>query len=232
MGNERVAEKRELLKMDYPKNLLYAVRGGWEDEEPTELTQDVLSGIQYAISTLNEREQYILNERYRGKRTLSSIGEDLGVISERVRQIESKALRNLRHPRCMTFMTKGVVGYIKMVNAIEYERGYKKGYDEGYEQGMKDAPNGVVRAGMSVTLSSLPIEVLDLSVRAFNALKVAGFNTVGDITPLTRREMIHIKNLGPKQRHEVAAGLHHYGITDTDWDLFYHKPKEENEIGG
>lgn len=45
MGNERATEKRELLKLDYPKNLLYAVRGGWEDEEPTELTQDVLSGI-------------------------------------------------------------------------------------------------------------------------------------------------------------------------------------------
>lgn len=228
MGNECAADKRELLKMDYPKNLLYAVRGGWEDEEPTELTQDVLSGIQYALSTLNEREQYILNERYRHKRTLSSIGEDLGVISERVRQIESKALRNLRYRRNMMFMTMGVVGYIMEVNKVEYERGYQKGYDAGYKQGIGDAPKGVVRTGTSVTISSLPLEALDLSIRAFNALKVAGFNVIGDITALTRREMIHIKNLGPKQRHEVAAGLHHYGITDTEWDLFYHKLQNDN----
>lgn len=228
MGNERAAEKRELLKMDYPKNLLYAVRGGWEDEEPTELTQDVLSGIQYALSTLNEREQYILNERYQHKRTLSSIGEDLGVISERVRQIESKALRNLRHRRNMMFMTKGVLGYIKEVNKVEYERGYQKGYDAGYKQGLEDSPNDIAEGGTSVTISSLPLEALDLSIRAFNALKVAGFNVIGDITALTRREMIHIKNLGPKQRHEVAAGLHNYGITDTDWDLFYHKSQDEN----
>lgn len=228
MGNERAAEKRELLKMDYPKNLLYAVRGGWEDEEPTELTQDVLSGIQYALSTLNEREQYILYERYREKRTLSSIGEDLGVISERVRQIESKALRNLRYRRNMMFMTKGVSGYIRELNKLEYERGYQKGYDAGYKQGIEDAPKGIAKVGTSVTISSLPMEALDLSVRAFNALKVAGFNVIGDITALTRREMIHIKNLGPKQRHEVAAGLHHYGITDTDWDLFYHKSQDEN----
>lgn len=228
MGNERVTEKRELLKMDFPKNLLYAVRGGWEDEEPTELTQDILSGIQYALSTLSDREQYILYERYREKRTLSSISEDLGVISERVRQIESKALRNLRYRRNMMFMTKGVSGYIKELNKLEYERGYQKGYDAGYKQGIENAPKGIAKDGISVTLSSLPIEALDLSVRAFNALKVAGFNVIGDITALSRREMIHIKNLGPKQRHEVAAGLHHYGITDTDWDMFHHKSQDEN----
>ena len=228
MGNEKISEKLDLLKMEYPKNLLYAVRGALEDEEPTELTQDVLAGIQYAVSTLNEREQYILIERYKCKRTLRSIGEDLGVKSERVRQLEAKAERRLRHPRCMTFMTKGVVGFIKRTNKLEYERGYQCGYDAGYKQGMEDAPNGIVKPGMSVTLSSLPIEVLDLSVRAFNALKVAGYDVVGDITALAYQEMIHIKNLGPKQRHEVAAGLRRYGITNTDWDLFYHKSNEDN----
>lgn len=221
-------EKTDLLKMEYPKNLLYAVRGAWEDDEPTELTPDVLAGIEYALSTLNERERYILVERYKGKRTLRSIGEDLGVKPERVRQIENKAQRNLRHPRNMAFIKMGVIGYIRKVNESEYERGYKKGYDEGYEQGIKDAPVGVVKAGISVTLSSLPIEVLNLSIRAFNALKRAGFNSIGDIVPLTYSEMIHINNLGTKQRGEVAKGLHHYGITDTEWDLFYHEPKEEN----
>lgn len=221
-------EKPDLLKMEYPKNLLYAVRGAWEDDEPTELTPDVLAGIEYALSTLKERERYILVERYKGKRTLRSIGEDLGVKPERVRQIANKAERNLRHPRNMAFITRGVVGYIKKVNEIEYERGYKKGYTEGYEQGVRDAPNGVTRAGTSVTLSSLPIEALDLSIRAFNALKRAGYDSIGDIVPLTHSEMIHIKNLGPKQRGEVAKGLRHYGITDTEWDLFYHEPKEEN----
>ena len=58
MAPEKATDKRELLKMDFPKNLLYAVRGSLEDDEPTDLTQDVLAGIQYALSTLNEREQY------------------------------------------------------------------------------------------------------------------------------------------------------------------------------
>lgn len=230
MANSKESDKRKILKMEYPRNLLYAVRDHWENEEPTELTPDVLAGIQYALTTLNEREQYVIAERYQKRRSLRSIGEDVGVIPERIRQIESHALRVLRHPRNMTLITKGVMGYIKKLNDIEYERGYQKGFDDGYEQGVKDAPNGVIKAGTSVTLSSLPIEALDISTRAFNALKRAGFNSIGDLVNLTRSEMIHIKNLGPKQRGEVAAGLRHYGLSHTNWDLFYHERKEENEV--
>ena len=108
-------EMLDLMKMEYPRNLLYAVRGGMEDDEPTELTEDIIAGIQYALSTLKERERFVIIERYREKRTHRSIGEDIGVKPERVRQIINKAERNLRHPRNMTFMTKGVIGYIKKV---------------------------------------------------------------------------------------------------------------------
>ena len=45
-------EMLDLMKMEYPRNLLYAVRGGMEDDEPTELTEDIIAGIQYALSTL------------------------------------------------------------------------------------------------------------------------------------------------------------------------------------
>ena len=89
MENDKGPRKRELLKMEYPKNLLCAVMGGIEEGR---LAEEILSGIQ----TLNEREQYILLERYKEKRTLSSIGEDLGLKRERVRQIEYQAFRKLR----------------------------------------------------------------------------------------------------------------------------------------
>lgn len=206
--------------MEYPKSLLYAVRSALEEDNPTVVTSDVLSGIQYAVSTLSEREQFVILGRYREHRTLRSIGEDLGVIGERVRQIEVKALRNLRSRRNMGFMTKGVVGYIKELCEKEYERGHQVGYSEGYQQGIDDAHQGITKAGVSVTISSLPIDALELSKRAYNALLHAEYKTIGDLLHLTRREMIHIKNLGPQQRQEVAAGLHKYGITQTDWDMF------------
>ena len=74
MANENTTEKRSILKEPYPRNLLLAVRGIWEQESPTELTADVLAGIQYAISTLNEREQLVICRRYKERKKLREIG--------------------------------------------------------------------------------------------------------------------------------------------------------------
>lgn len=220
MANESTTDKRSILKEEYPRNLLLAIRGGWEQEEPTELTSDILAGIEYALSTLNEREQLVLCRRYKEQKTLREIGEEIGVKQERSRQIETAALRKLRYPRNMRFITKGVDGYIKERCKVEYERGYQVGYNVGYQQGVDEASNGVSKAGISVTIVSLPIEALDLSVRSFNALRRAGYVTVGDLLKVNEKEIIHIKNLGTKQRQEVAVSLYRYGISQTAWDIY------------
>ncbi len=55
-----------------------------------------------ALATLDEREQMVLTLRYgldgKPPRTLSDVGERLGITRERVRQIETRALGKLRHP--------------------------------------------------------------------------------------------------------------------------------------
>lgn len=224
-------KEKKWIKAPYPRNLLYAVRGWHEEEEPINLTQDVLSGVQYAVSTLNDREQFIIKCRYAEGMTLRAIGEKIGVKAERTRQIEIVALRKLRDRKKMMIMTIGLEGYINEQSRIEYERGYQIGFNDGYEQGLLDAPKGVVKEGKSVAITSLPLEALNISLRTRNALGCAGYKRIGDILKLYRREIIHIKNLGPKQREEVAAGLHYYGITETDWDFFHHG-KKITEING
>ena len=58
-----------------------------------------------AIATLDERERTVLVLRYgldsEPPRTLSDVGDRLGVTRERVRQIETRALGKLRHPSAM-----------------------------------------------------------------------------------------------------------------------------------
>jgi RNA polymerase primary sigma factor len=59
--------------------------------------------IRSALMYLNERERQVLELRFGlldGRdHTLEEVGQRLGVTRERVRQIEAKALRKLRHPR-------------------------------------------------------------------------------------------------------------------------------------
>ena len=54
------------------------------------------------MSTLTEREQKVLEMRFGlldgHSRTLEEVGKEFQVTRERIRQIESKALRKLRHP--------------------------------------------------------------------------------------------------------------------------------------
>ena len=58
--------------------------------------------INSVLSGLTEREEKVLRLRfglYDGRtRTLEEVGREFNVTRERIRQIEAKALRKLRHP--------------------------------------------------------------------------------------------------------------------------------------
>jgi RNA polymerase primary sigma factor len=82
-----------------------------EDETmpaPLELASQQLlrSQIGDALDKLTERERRIIILRYGlddGRfRTLEEVGRDFGITRERIRQIEAKALRKLRHPTSST----------------------------------------------------------------------------------------------------------------------------------
>ena len=70
-----------------------------EDYATNEMLKDEISEV---LLTLTEREEKVIRLRFGledGKsRTLEEVGQMFGVTRERIRQIEAKALRKLRHP--------------------------------------------------------------------------------------------------------------------------------------
>ena len=72
---------------------------GPEEYATVEMLKEELRGV---LSTLTEREEKVLRLRFGlddgQSRTLEEVGQIFGVTRERIRQIEAKALRKLRHP--------------------------------------------------------------------------------------------------------------------------------------
>ena len=70
-----------------------------EEYATNEMLKDEISEV---LLTLTEREEKVIRLRFGledGKsRTLEEVGQMFGVTRERIRQIEAKALRKLRHP--------------------------------------------------------------------------------------------------------------------------------------
>ena len=113
MPEERV---KEILKISQEPVSLETPVGEEEDSHLSDFIQDsqvqvpveaatyqlLREQLSEVLDTLSSREQRVLCLRfglYDGKaRTLEEVGRDFNVTRERIRQIEAKALRKLRHP--------------------------------------------------------------------------------------------------------------------------------------
>jgi len=107
---------REILKISQKTTSLETPIGDEEDSllgdfipddrqaSPYEVTsqQMMYEALQVSLDTLTERESKVLKMRFglAGSKplTLEDVGRHFGVTRERIRQIESKAIRKLRHP--------------------------------------------------------------------------------------------------------------------------------------
>ena len=116
-----------MKKKEYPKNLLSQV---FVNGLPTEFPDDVALVLEYIIQkTLTEREGRVLDMRYKRYMTMAAIGEEYGLRAERIRQIEAKAVRKLRHPSRSRYILMGMEGYINYLRDTAVDerlREYKK----------------------------------------------------------------------------------------------------------
>ena len=76
----------------WPENLLKEI-----GDVPLTLNEDQMAGLQYAISTLQKREQNVIRQYFEKSLTHKEIGDTAGVSTTRIGQIKMKALRKMRH---------------------------------------------------------------------------------------------------------------------------------------
>ncbi|MBI3965885.1 MAG: sigma-70 family RNA polymerase sigma factor [Chloroflexi bacterium] len=117
VGLERATDRvREIVKVSFEPVSLETPVGDGENSHladfvedqttpaPAELAQRRLlrEQIEEALDSLSDRERLVLRLRFGledgRQRTLEEVGNAFAVTRERIRQIESKALRKLRHP--------------------------------------------------------------------------------------------------------------------------------------
>lgn len=61
-------------------------------------------------------------------------------------------------------------------------------------------------------ITSISIDDLDLTVRAYNALKQANVTTTAEIVQMTKTQLENIKNLGRKSVNEIIDKIHERGL--------------------
>ena len=199
----------KLIVSEYPYNLLLKVRGRNILELPAILTKDVQAGIAYALSTLEEIEQDVLDKKYRLYISLNSDQQ----------QIEKRALSKLRSSSRWTYMYYGIAGCLKKKVDEAKKKGFAQGYQVGYMDGIKAHENSSAEQE-TVSVINYPIESMVLSTRVCNALRESGCRTVRDVASLSIQKIRMIRNLGKIGVHEVLSVLHSYGLIHTEWELY------------
>ena len=257
--------KYKYLNEPYPVNLYLTVTyGGMKQINDKIIPQDKAIPkdlehnieIALALSDLTEREIDCIRLYFRDRMTYRKIGELYNVVSQRISQIISRAIRKLRHPRNLYIIFNGSYHNMDFIKGLDVSLLYRSISDIGLsnksiellnaknimtignllmvdkytiecidcmDYGLLDEINSVL-AKMGLRLykssdddidnnwnSSLkkddPIEILDLSIRAQNALKLAKIETVGDLVSKSRYQLLSIRNLDDKSLGEIINVL-------------------------
>ena len=224
MHTDRVpsVSRSTLIKEDYPQNLLLSLKitTANEIELPQELTSDIRAGIEYTLSTLDEREQEVVRLRFIDRKTYDEIGKVFYISNGRVRKIEMKAFRKLREPRSWNYIYYGVDGNLKRRCTQEYQKGYNLGFSDGYKKAESDQNKKDNISCCTEDIKDLPLEALNLSKRSLSCMIRVGYKTVGDILKIDESDIYRIRNFGRISADEVARKLKEIGIENTSWDKF------------
>jgi DNA-directed RNA polymerase subunit alpha len=94
------------------------------------------------------------------------------------------------------------------------------GYIQGDENELVAAePRGKHQIPIPPRIYDMPIEELDLTVRAYNCLKRSGITKVGQILSMSEEDLLAVRNFGEKSLNELKDSLKERGLLPTPAQL-------------
>ena len=196
--------------LEYPLNLIYAI---FDDEadgiiENADTISDFNGSVEYVLHTLSERERTVLKYRFVDLMTYEEVGKLYNITRERIRQVEAKALRKLRHPSRAKYLKCGVSGIIEDIRTDYFNKfaDLESRLLELCERNGKPVDNELRKK-----YAQTKIEDMDLSVRSYNCLKRAGIDDLQQLAKLSYNDLAGIRNLGRKCVGEIIERLKEYG---------------------
>ena len=172
--------------------------------------------IDSAIESLTTREREVIRKRIFDGRKLGDIAGDYHVTRERIRQNEAKALRKLRRqPAIRLAEPERLYNRVKSLEGIVEQQ--KKDIQlrdatiAAYEARYGLLPGTPVDPGLKMKLDT-PIDVLEISVRAYNCIRSIGIIRVGELVQKTEEELLKNKNIGKKSLNEIKQILAEMGL--------------------
>lgn len=217
---KRVMKVSESTEAPYPYNLLADICSVFDAQDNRNIvrmpiTEDQMNGLNQAVSSLTEKEQTVVTYLYHDGLTLEEAGVIFGVTRERIRQLNAKAIRKLRHPSRYNLIRYGIRGYglKKQKDALRYRekelQTFAKQLNATETRLMKQASALGKPLDAVIPVNPVSIESMNLSVRTYTCLKRAGYNTLDDILKTYDEKgpdaFMRIRNLGRKSFDDLVT---------------------------
>lgn len=201
-----IIKKENLIHTGYPINILNAIFDQNILKTEIEIVPTIIKDLELIYNEyLTEREIYVIKMRFIKQLTLESVGTLLNVRRERIRQIESIAIRKLRR------------GYI--TNSLVYK------IDDDIEnkkQELNKLKNEIEKYNNKIQTRRIvtkPINIYELkfSIRTTNSLIRANIDTLEKLVKYTlNNEILKTRSLGKKSYFEILNKLQDMKIIKYD----------------